>query len=190
MKLWTGLSAPCKVCSMLCNVVRSLRQAERVCAGCQRRRRRRWQTWWRGASASPSAARPLSSALTSSPASCLASRARPLAGPPPVRSADSSAPAAALSPSPPCAPRPSRAAAIPPSRPAATHQIRLEVLRPDQAAAASHALCMAESIVYIRFTPARIADLPLQLQRQILSGPGRALAANTDSLFLSAHRSS
>ena len=138
---------------MLCDDTGSLKRAERVRAGCQRRRRRRWQTWWRGASASPSAARPLSSAPRSSPASCPALRARPPAGPRLVRLADSSVPAAAPSPSPPCAPRPSRAAAIRPSRPAATPRNCLEAPGPDQAAAASHALRMAK--------PNFPSDLPL-----------------------------
>ena len=142
-KLWKGLSAPCQVCSMLGNDTGSLRRAEWVRAGCQRRRRRRWQTWWPGASASPSAARALSSALRSSPASCPASRARPPAGPRLERRADSSAPAAAPSPSPPRAPRPSRAAATRPNRLAAMHRNHLAALRPDQPAAGSHALRMA-----------------------------------------------
>ena len=172
---------------MLCNDTGALRQTKRVRAGCQRRRRRRWQTWWRGASANPSAARPLSSALRSSPASCPASRARPLAGPRLVRLAASSVPTAAPSPSLLGVPHPSRAAATRPTRPAATHQNRLEVLRPDQAAAASHALCMAGSISML--------DLPLPgLQicccNCILPGWGRPLAADINSLFLSTHRSS
>ena len=152
-KLRKGLSAPRRVCSLLCNDTGSLRRAGRVRAGCQRRRRRRLQTWWRGASASPSAARPPSSAPRSSPASCPALRARPLDGPRLERWAGSSAPAAAPSPSPPVASRLSRAAVTRPSRPAATHRNHLEALRPDQGAVGNHALRMA--------VPRFRLDLPL-----------------------------
>ena len=139
-----GLSAPCRVRSMLCDDAESLRRAERVRAGCQRRRRRRWQTWWRGCISEPER-RPTAEQCAEVISSFLPGVARKTSG----RTASGEVgrfkrASSGAQPTSPVRPCPSRAAATCPNRLAATHRSRLEALPPDQTAAASHALRMAE----------------------------------------------